>query len=273
MLFSLFDDISTSWIILPRAYCHLEELHSQCLLVYLDYLDKESNPEFRKILARIITEFTGNFTLKHTCSTHPKDRMIEALFYGYAAMFWKNLRSPPTGFEDGGIFENFLHWARMYQKRSPSIPWEKAEMIDAMEEEREKAFAVTGAFGRADDNLDGVERFLVTLRHGLSGIDTVVKYFGVGSSLLKKNATDGGIPYVAVPKVLSLLFKKIKKSYSVEAPRTQEFIGEFLLKLKAAYDSKRIDLVFCGGHPPDQLRFVGPRVRRMVHDFTESIAV
>ncbi len=119
ILLLLLEDICASWIILPRVHCHLEEHHSQCLLVYLRYLDKESNPEFAKILARIIIEFTGNFTLKHIGSIHPKDRMIEALFYGYAAMFWKNLRTPPAGFEDGKIFENFLHWARMFQKRSP----------------------------------------------------------------------------------------------------------------------------------------------------------
>lgn len=96
-----FDDISLSWIILPRTYDLLEKDHSRYILIYTKSLDKETESEFTRILVRIIIEFVGNYSLKYLDDVHLKDQMVDALFYGYATMFWKNLRNPPGGLEDG----------------------------------------------------------------------------------------------------------------------------------------------------------------------------
>ena len=269
-LFSLLDDISTPWIILPRVYAHLEKQHSQYLLAYLKYLDNETNSKFGKILARITIEFVGNYTLKYINEIHPKDQMIDVLFYGYVAMFWKHLRNPPNGFEDIGIFENFLRWAKIFQKRCISVSCDMARTIESMEVEKEKTFPVFNVFGLARDSHYDVGRFLVTLRHGYPGIKTLIKFFGIGGPLLK-NATDGRLPYVAVPAALSALFREIKEKYPVETPRTQETIREFLSRLGAIYDLKQINSVSTRAELSEQLRFVGPRLLGLIHDLTRSI--
>ena len=94
------------------------------------------NSEFRKILSRITIEFVGNYTLKYISESHPKGQMIDALFYGYAAMFWRNLRSPPNGFEDGLICKNFLYWMKSFQKRFAPINNDMAGTIKDMEVEK-----------------------------------------------------------------------------------------------------------------------------------------
>ncbi len=266
----LLNDISTSWIILPRVYDHLEEHHSQYLLGYLKYLDNETNPEFRKILSRITIEFVGNYTLKYISDIHPKGQMIDALFYGYAAMFWRNLRSPPNGFEDGLICKHFLYWMKSFQKRFGSINNDMARTIKDMEVEREKAFPVFNTFGLARDSHEDTGRFLITLRHGHQGIKAVIKYLGIGGALLK-DMTDGCIAYEAVPKALIVLLREIKKRYPIESPKTKEFIREFLMKLRADYDLKRINSVSTRAELSEQLRFVGPRVLGLIHDLTRSI--
>jgi hypothetical protein len=269
-LFALLEDISTPWIILPRAYDHLEKHHSHFLRGYLKYLNREQNSEFTRILTRIITEFIGNYTLKFINKIHPKDEMIDAIFYGYATMFWENLRRPSNGLEDGRNFENFLHWVKNFKNRFFYINCDMAMTIESMEDGKEKAFPVMNAFGLACDTPDDPDRFLVTLRHGSPGIEAAIKYFAIGSPLLK-DATDGHLPYTAVPAALSVLFREIKKHYHTETLRAQEFIREFLLKLGAAYDLTPINPVSADRQLPEQLRFVGPRVLSMVHDLSKTI--
>lgn len=269
-IFSLLEDISTPWIILPRAYDHLEKHHSHFLLGYLKYLNREKNSEFARILTRIITEFIGNYTLKFINKIHPKDEMIDAIFYGYATMFWENLRRPPNGLEDGINFENFLHWAKNFKNRYFYLNCDMAMTIESMEDGKEKAFPVMNAFGLACDSADGPDRFLVTLRHGSPGIEAAVKYFAIGSPLFK-DVTDGHLPYTAVPAALSVLFREIEKHYYTETLRAQEFIREFLLKLGAAYNLTPINPVSSDRQLPEQLRFGGPRVLSMVNDLSETI--
>jgi len=270
-LFSLLEDICTSWIILPRVYDHLEKHHSQCLLGYLKYLDSETNSEFRKVLARITIEFVGNYTLKYISEIYPRDSMVDGLFWGYAAMFWRNLRKPPEGFEDAGIFENFLHWAKMFRNRSASISRNMARMIESMEEAKEEALPNVDAFGLARDSSDDVGRFLVTLRHGHPGIKAGVRYFGIGGSLLK-HATDGRLPYVSVPTALSAFFREVKRNYPMETSRTKKSIRQFLLKLRAEFDTKAIEMAHAGYEASEQLRFVGPRVLGIINDLTGAVS-
>jgi hypothetical protein len=141
-LFHLLGDIATSWIILPRAFGHLDKSHARWLPGYLECLEKESNSDFAKILMRIIIEFVGNFALKFSHRVDPKKRIDDALFYGFAAMFWKNLRSPPQASEDRRLFENFLRWTQMFCKRCASISADKSGALAIMERATTKVFAV-----------------------------------------------------------------------------------------------------------------------------------
>ncbi len=269
-LFKDFDDISLSWIILPRAYDLLEKDHSRSMLIYIKSLDKETEFEFTRILARIIIEFLGNYSLKYMDAGQLRDQTVDALFYGYATMFWKNLRKPPNGLEDGLVFESFLRWTKMIHGRFASTNRDMARTTEKMEEVKEKTFPVYNAFGLAHHNHYDVNRFFVALRHGIPGVESVVRYFGIGGPLLK-NRTDGRLPYAAVPKTLSVLFRQIKKRYRIETPRTKKSIREFLSRLGSNYNVERIRTVFSGGEPPETLRFAGPRILSMVQDLATSI--
>ncbi len=271
-LFEDCNDISLSWIVLPRVYDLLEKDHSRYILIYIKFLDKETESEFRKILARIIIEFVGNYSLKFIDDTQLRDQMVDTLFHGYATMFWKNLRNPPDGLEDGLVFENFFRWAKMIHGRFAPTDRDMAKTTERMEEEKEKTFPIFNAFGLSHHNHDNVHRSFVALRHGIPGVESVVRYFGIGGPLLK-DKTDGRVPYVVVPKALSTLFRQIKRRYHIETPRTKKSIREFLLRLGANYSLERIKTVFSGGErkPSDTLRFVGPRVCNMIQDLAASI--
>ena len=269
-LFEDFDDISLSWIILPRTYDLLEKDHSRYILIYIKSLNKETESEFTRILARIIIEFVGNYSLKYLDDVQLRDQMVDALFYGYATMFWKNLMNPPGGLEDGLVFESFFRWAKMIHGRFASTNRDMARTTERMEEEKEKTFPAYNAFGLAHHNHYDVHRFFVALRHGIPGVESVVRYFGIGGPLLK-NKTDGRLPYVAVPKTLNVLFREIKKRYRIETPRTKKSIREFLSRLRSNYNLERIKTVLSGGEPSEALRFVGPRVLSMIQDLAASI--
>lgn len=264
-----FDNISLSWIILPRTYDLLEKDHSRYILIYIKSLDKETESEFTRILARIIIEFVGNYSLKYLDDVHLRDQMVDALFYGYATMFWKNLRNPPVGLEDGLVFESFFRWAKMIHGRFASTNRDMARITERMEEEKEKTFPAYNTFGLAHHNHYDVHRFFVALRHGIPGVESVIRYFGIGGPLLK-NKTDGRLPYVAVPKTLNVLFREIRKRYRFERPRTKKSIREFLSRLRSNYNLERIKTVLSGGEPSEPLRFVGPRVLSIIQDLATS---
>ena len=129
-LTSLLDDVFISWIILPRAYTLLKEGEGCCLITYLKYLKREKNPDFKKLIARIITEFTANFSLKFASLEQPRLDVAAAIFYGYAAMFWRNLVHPPE--KQPGIHLNFLNWARAFQNRGDLLTGDMAASVREM---------------------------------------------------------------------------------------------------------------------------------------------
>ena len=131
-LFHMLEDIATSWIILPRAFGHLDEKHARWLPGYMAYMEKEGPSAFANVLVRIIIEFVGNFALKFSRPDYPREGIEETLFYGYAAMFWKNLRSSPGCAVDAMNFENFLRWIQLFCKRCPPASSDKAGALAMM---------------------------------------------------------------------------------------------------------------------------------------------
>ena len=267
---SLLDDVSLSWVILPRVYDHLEKQHSWSLPGYIRYFNNEADSDFREILARIIIEFIGNYTAKFMDRIHPKAQVCEALFFGYEAMFWRNLRKPPSGSEDLKTFMHFFHWADRFQKRFLYNHSEASAEINKMEKEKLKAFPEWNAFGLAPVRCDDTSMFVVALRHGRLGIDDLIKIFGIGSALLK-NMTDGLLPYLFVPRALSGLFRKIQNDFYSESRRTQSFVRAFLEELEDSYNFKHRKSLDTETGITEQLRFVKPRVICMINSLLGSL--
>ena len=269
-LFTALDDVSLSWIILPRAYDLLERDQLACILPYLRFLRNESEPAFTKILARIITEFVGNYSLKYLGENRNRERMIAALFHGYEVMFWKNLRNPPQGLQDALVFENFLRWAGMVHRKFAPSNSEMQEAIEDMERENAMTFPVYDAFETPQYEQYNVHRFLVALRHGMHGVKTVLRYFGIGGSLLQ-GRTVGRLPYNATPKTLNVLLRDIRERYLGETAETKRSIWECLSGLASVYGRKRMTRSSGENVSSNELRFVGPRVRGLIRDLKESI--
>jgi hypothetical protein len=269
-LSSLFETISTSWIILPRAYAHLEKIHAHYFAGYLHSLTKETHSGFAQILARLVIEFAGNYALKYISEILPRKAMTQAVFYGYATMFWKNLRQPPRGFEDALVHVNFLRWAETCCRRNAGSDEEMVRMIEKMKSRQEKTFPVVNAFDLTRGGHDDLSRFLITLRHGCPGTEAVVHYFGIDAGFLK-NATTGRLGYAEVPAVLHGLFQNIRIYYPGETPGTQKFIRQFLSKLSQNYTAGRLRSAATDDAGPGQLRFMRSRVTDMIRGLTQSI--
>ncbi len=269
-LFPLFETIPTSWIILPRAYPLLEKHHARYLPGYLDFLDRETNQEFRNVLVRIIIEFAGNYTLKYLGRIFPKERATAALFNAYEALFWKNLRNPPTGFEDDLIFCHFFRWAIMFRNRCAAINHDMVKTIKRMEEEMQRVLPLMDSCPPAGRDYDDYGRLPVTLRHGCPGISAAVSYMEI-SGALTGSATGGRLPYAAIPAALTGLFQIIRKKYPAETPATQKSIRLFLRKLKESYSSANTHRMSTSGESSRQLRFVVPRVLGLIDQMSASL--
>ena len=153
-----------SWITLPRAHAFLTKKDSLCLGVYLHQLDSETNPEFRTILIRVSIEFLGNYSLKFINPSLPENRAVDAIFYGYVTMFWKNLRQPPPGFEELCIFRNYLSWAKAFQNRLSHLDPEKELVITQMSEIEKNKLNLNISTSILGKNQE-INRKHLTLRH------------------------------------------------------------------------------------------------------------
>jgi len=259
-----------TWIVLPRAHSFLTKGDSYCLLVYLQHLDRDNNLEFEKILARILIEFIGNYSLKFISSTLPKKQMIEAIFYGYAAMFWKNLQQPPPGLEDLLIFRNYLSWARAFKKRESCKDTEKEVVIAEMEEIENKILPdqnVRTLVRRKNRDASGL---FITLRHGRPGINHAVRHFTMNSTSLRGSIHDH-LSYRTLPRQINSLFRELRNSYDRETPRTRESIHAFLMELKTAYSPRTVRPNLSRQTIPDNMAFTQSRMACMIQDFSLSL--
>ena len=259
-----------NWLILPRAHSFLTKRDSLCLIIYLQHLNREANLACEKILLRILTEFIGNYSLKFISSTLPEKQAIEIVFYGYAAMFWKNLQQPPSGLEDLLIFKNYLSWARAYKKRAPSKDNEKDAVIAEMEEMENKILpdqnCRTFIFKKNRDAGD----LHITLRHGFPGINYVVQHFTQSNKLLCY-CGHNHLSCRTLPRQINILFKELRNRYEFENPKTKEFIQAFLMELTTAYRPRDVNPNLSKQNAPDNLDFTNRRIAGMVKDFKQSL--
>jgi len=259
-----------TWIILPRAHSFLTKGDSHCLIVYLQHLDRSTNLAFEKILARILIEFIGNYSLKFISSTLPKKQMIEAIFYGYAAMFWKNLQQPPPGLEDLLIFRNYLSWARAFKKRVSCKDTEKETVIAEMEEIENKILPGRNGCALVRRKNRDASGLSISLRHGRPGINHAVRHFTMNSTSLRCSSHD----YLccrALPRQINTLFRELRNNYDRETPRTRESIHAFLMELNTAYSPRTVRPNISRQSTPNNLAFTQGRMACMVQDFSRSL--
>jgi hypothetical protein len=260
----------TNWIVLPRAHSFLSKKDSLCLIVYLQHLNRDDNLAYEKILLRILIEFIANYSLKFTKSTLAEKQAHEVIFYGYAAMFWKNLQRPPFGLEDLLIFKNYLYWAKAYQKRMASKDHEKDSVIAEMEKMENKILPDQNArifiFMKNRD----VGDLHITLRHGRPGIKHAVNHFTENNKLMC-DCSDDHLSCRKLSRQINILFRELRNNYDHETPRTREFIQVFLMELSEAYHPNLVSPKLSKRNTPDNLTFSRRRMARIVKDFRQSL--
>lgn len=250
----------TCWIILPRVYRFLEEEHCACLWGYLHHLAGEPASEFRRILTRIIIEFIGNYTLKYRSRVVPACRTDAALFYGYEAMFWKNLRKPPPGFEDDLIFDHCLRWIKLFRSRCAEFNDDMDQSVRQMESQRQKVMLAEGAGAATGDDRDNPDlaRLMVTLRHGRPGMAAATKFMGSWIGSCEQNIA-GPRAYALLPAAICRLLHIINCKLPAESPEAQTALRHFLGRLKESFAS-----VVNSNQTPQQFRFIARRLLGLV---------
>jgi len=224
-------EISTPWIILPRAYSSLKPQHASYLSAYLQIIEKETNEKALHIFTRIVIEFMANFAIRFADDKYPKNQVTVLVAAAYKALFWKNLHTPPQGFEDTRIFEHFLTWLKLSGSHPLRSNPELGNTIRTMEEEKSYIFPSKSESTDYHLALRDNSGFMVALRHGCLGIDCLVLYFcpGLPDTLLTYSVTAGG---EAVLFSLKSLYDTIVTRYESESQRTRYYIREFIFQLK-----------------------------------------
>ena len=260
-----------SWIILPRVYSFLQEEQSAHLRCYLQYLAGEPASEFRRILTRVVIEFVGNYALKYRSSLVSACRMDAAVFYGYTAMFWRNLRKPPAGFEDDLIFNHCLRWIKLFRSRCADLNADMARSIRQMEAYRQKVMLMEDAFHSTDNDDSDLSRLLVTLRHGRPGARAAIDFMDNWLYSSRQDAAGRSIS-ARLPAALNELFHTIKIKLPVESPEVQKSLHNFFCGLQEKFRSNGIHQSADSIQLPPQLRFVVRRAQGLITGMTASLA-
>ena len=268
---SIFEDLTlTNWIILPRAHSLLTTKDSLCLIIYLQHVDRKNILTCEKILFRILVEFIGNYNLKFASPTVARKVAIDTIFYGYAAMFWKNLQRPPFGLEELLIFKNYLSWARAYKNRTFTMDSEKNAAINEMEEMEEKILPdpnnSPGIIGKEKEK-EGIH---ITLRHGRSGINHALQHF-TQNNKFTCGCSLNHFSCENLPRQIHALLTELRNSYCQENSKTKEYIQTFLIELSKAYNHDPAGQNPSKRYSQPSLNFTKRRMARLVKDFTQTL--
>ena len=233
-LFDLLDDISTPWIILPRAFRFLKKSQCHYLPVYLKTIDRETRESCLKLFGRIAVEFLGNFSLKFADRHHPPESLTKLLFYGYSALFWKTLRCPPENLENSAAFDNFFRWICRLVRRSDFLGKEESIAIKRMIMMKTVAFPARNLDHPQIRGKPDISRFIVTLRHGGIGMVTILRYLGI-DQFLKARLIGDRFACPSVQKEVNSLLHIIRTKYHLESRQTKAYIKQFIGCLRSAY--------------------------------------
>jgi len=260
---------SYPWIILPRAFVVLEKNNSLIFVCYTNALRRENTLPFIKILSRIIIEFVGNFTLKYASGLNNVSRLGEALVYGYSAMFWKNLLTPPPGLQDLMMFENFFRMAKAIQHRYALQNDPLLAMISQMGHVRSMLFWKLSLQPLPEASHSYGVIMPIALRHGTPGIQSCIRFFGLGPALFK-NRTPAGLPYSDIPRQLQLFLRELGKRWDEESEITKKSARIFLERILQMYDKRHLLKLVKSGQD-HRLPFIGAWVRGLVSNFAPHL--
>jgi len=230
----LIEEITTPWIVLPRAYSSLQRNHVHYLPAYLDMIANETNEEVLHIFTRVAIEFLANFTIRYADNKHSRKQVICMVTRGYMALFWKNLNQPPRGFEDIRIFEHFLAWLKHSGCLAKTSDQNLAAAIEDMEAFKELIFPPKSDLLNGNPASPDMSRFVVALRHGCKGIDCAVRYFWL-TPYSPHWPRGPGARWGIIVFALKSLFDLITSQYDRESKRTRYYIREFLFQLNKTY--------------------------------------
>lgn len=232
----LIDEITTPWIVLPRAYAALQPDHVHYLPAYLDLIANETNEEALHIFSRIAIEFMANYTIRFANEEYPRQTVVCLVTAAYSAHFWRNLLTPPRGFEDVRLFEHFLSWLKHSGCQTKTSGHDPHKIIADMEHWKAHIFPAESDLMTGDENMPDLSRFMVSLRHGCKGIDCAVRYFWLTpESPHWPRELEG--QWGVILFALKSLFNLIDCRYHTESRRTRYYIREFLFQLKNTYTS------------------------------------
>jgi len=240
-IFDLLDEITTPWIILPRAYHHLKK--SQCcyLPVYLNTIDRETRESCLRLFSRIVVEFVGNFSLKFADRHHPPGQVAKLLFYGYSALFWKTLRCPPENMANSAVFDTFFNWTSMLARKSQFLEIEEQTALNHMRRMIATTFPARTSGSQKIACESDLSRFMVALRHGCIGVASILRYFGV-DEFLKTRQIGSRFACPSIQCEVRGLLQLIQTNYHLEAKETREHIKLFIGCLRTAYALIQSDL-------------------------------
>jgi hypothetical protein len=230
----LIDEITTPWIVLPRAFISLRLDHVHYLPAYLEMISRETNEEVLHIFTRIAIEFLANFTVRFADEKYSREQVVYLVTAGYEALFWRNLKTPPRGFEDIRIFEHFLAWLKHSGCRARKPKHDLEATIQDMEATKNFIFPPESDLIHSTQECSDISRFIVALRHGCKGIDSASRYFWLipeGNRWPQEKGTQWGI----ILFLLKSLFDLITRRYAEESIRTRYYIREFLFQVKNTY--------------------------------------
>jgi hypothetical protein len=233
-LFDLLDEIATSWIILPRAFRFMKKHHCHYLPVYLKTIGSETRESCLKIFSRITVEFVGNFSLKFAERHHPPDQIAKLLFYGYLALFWKNLRCPPENLENSAVFDHFFRWLCNLTSKNDFLGQAERRAIWRMITMRTMVFPEKNLNRPQIRGKPDISPFIVTLRHGYIGIATILKNFGIDQFLDSRQMGER-FACPSVQNEVHSLLHIIQTKFHLESKQTREHIKLFIDCLRSTY--------------------------------------
>jgi hypothetical protein len=234
-LLNILDEIATPWIILPRAYRFLEKQQSCYLPLYAKTIKLETREICLKLFSRITVEFMGNFAFKFADRRHPYRRLSKLLFYGYAVLFWKTLRCPPRNMENSLSFNHYLNWLFRLSDYSGLLSDKECAFLDQMVYMRNRVFAPQHSERSPRNGHPDSSRFIVTFRHGRSGMATILKYFGI-DQFLKTRQTAHRFASARLQNELHCLLDRIRVRYASESKHTRKNLNQFMGWIGVAYD-------------------------------------
>ena len=257
------------WIILPRIFQQLEKHHCRYLPAYLRVAETESNAECARIFIRILVHFTANYALKFAAKIHPEDRLAAVVVKGYEAMFWKNLRSPPKGLEEFAVFESFISWLKVFQTGNFSGFSGIDQIVSNMEAMKTQIFPPKLVKYQRQENFVAGDRFVVALRHGSRGIETLLDYFD-RYPFLKKSATDSYLLCQPDLQSLNVFLQAAKTRFHSESPFSQRTIRRCLLYLKSSFEAQQYILTPSKNGCRSLLGFAGRRAVQMIQTIRDD---